>query len=242
MCNMKMTFCWDSRDLGLLSRMAPQPHMMSDLCSSHQSVTTQTVQQLYNCDFSISLLTSTKSPHLESDLLTTHDQLRRQALLRRRPSSALAGSWVGARCAWPGLFPWRKGWGATPSTHSIQPSWLHRTPPTVTSRACLCRCAFVSRSHVGRVVSTSLQHDEGVSKRLEHPHLALVRELLVQLQQGTSLNTGGSRGPPSAWTSPCVASLVPGSSYIQSEIQVEVDLTSQTHFLSSGPFADDDGL
>ena len=66
--------------LGLLRRMAPQPHMMSDLCSSHQSVTTQTVQQLYNCGFSISVLTGTKSPHLlwsESDLLTTHDQLRR---------------------------------------------------------------------------------------------------------------------------------------------------------------------
>ena len=26
-----------------------QPHMMSDLCSSHQSVTRQTAQQFYNC-------------------------------------------------------------------------------------------------------------------------------------------------------------------------------------------------
>ena len=34
-------------------------------------------------------------------------------------------------------------------------------------RACLCRCAFALRSHVGRVVYTSLQHDHGVSKRLE---------------------------------------------------------------------------
>ena len=48
--------------LGPLSRMAP--HMMSDLCSSHQSDTTQTVQQLYNCGVSISVLTGTKSPHL----------------------------------------------------------------------------------------------------------------------------------------------------------------------------------
>ena len=45
--------------LGPLSRMAPQPHMMSDLRSSHQTVTTQTVQQLYNCGFSISVLTGT---------------------------------------------------------------------------------------------------------------------------------------------------------------------------------------
>ena len=44
--------CSDSRNVGSdLSRMAPQPHMMSDLCASHQSVTTQTVQQLYNCVF-----------------------------------------------------------------------------------------------------------------------------------------------------------------------------------------------
>ena len=64
----------------------------------------------------------------------------------------------------------------------------------VTSRACLCRCAFVLRSHVGRVVFTSL-HDGGVSKRLKHPPLALVRELLVQLQPGTSLKTDGSRAP-----------------------------------------------
>ena len=83
--------------LGPLSRMAPQPHMMSDLCSSHQSVTTRTVQQLHNCGFGISDLTGTKSPHLvssQSDLLTPS----RHALLRRR-LSALAGSWVGARCA-----------------------------------------------------------------------------------------------------------------------------------------------
>ena len=65
--------------LGPLSRTAPQP---PDLCSSHQSVTTQTAQQLHNCGFSISVLTSTKSPHLlssESDLLTTHDQPRRHS-------------------------------------------------------------------------------------------------------------------------------------------------------------------
>ena len=48
--------------LGPLGRMAPQPQMMSDLCSSHQSVATQTVQKLYNCDFSISVVTGTKSP------------------------------------------------------------------------------------------------------------------------------------------------------------------------------------
>ena len=115
--------------------MAPQPRMMSDLCSSHQSVMTQTAQQLYNCGFSLSVLTGTKSPHLlssESDLLTTDDELRRHNRFRQLFSvdvlSALAGSWVGARCAWPGLLLWRKGWAATPSTHSIQPSWLHRTP------------------------------------------------------------------------------------------------------------------
>ena len=104
----------------------------------------------------------------------------------------------------------RKVWAATPSAHSIQPSWLHRTPLTVTSRACLCRCAFVLRSHVGRVVFASLQHDEGVSKRLKHLPLALVCALLVQLQPGTSLKTGGSRAHPSAWTSSCVVSLVQG--------------------------------
>ena len=80
----------------------------------------------------------------------------------------------------------------------------------VTSRACQCRCAFVLRSHVGRIVFTSLQHDEGVSKRHKHPPLALVRDLLVQLHPGSSLNTDGSRAPPSAWTSPCVVSLVQG--------------------------------
>ena len=72
--------------LGPLSRMAPQPHMLSDLCSSHWSVTTRTVQQLHNCGFGISVLTGTKSPHLvssESDLLTPS----RHALLRRRPSN-----------------------------------------------------------------------------------------------------------------------------------------------------------
>ena len=55
--------------LGSLSRMAPQPRMMSDLCSSHQSVTTLTVQQLYNCGFSISVLTGTKSPHVSLILI-----------------------------------------------------------------------------------------------------------------------------------------------------------------------------
>ena len=167
-------------ELGPLSRMAPQPHMMPDLCSTHQSVTTQTVQQLYNCDFSISVLTGTKSRHFlssESDLLTTHDRFRQQTLFC--PLLPVLGSVP----VMPGqaLLNWRKGLAATPSMHSIQPSWLHPTPPTVTSRACPCRCAFVLRSHVGRVVFTSLQHDEGVSKRLEHPPLALVRELLVQL-------------------------------------------------------------
>ena len=111
----------------------------------------------------------------------------------------------------PGLPLWWKGLAATPSTHSIQPSWLHRTPPIVTSRAGLCRCAFVLRSHVGRVVFTSLKHDEGVSKRLKHPPLALVRELLFQLQPRTSLTMDGSRAPPCAWTSPCVASFVQSS-------------------------------
>ena len=227
--------------------MAPQPHMMSDLRSSHQSVTTHTVQQLYNCGFSISVLTGTKSPHLlssESDLLTTHDLLRRHnrissghALLRRRPLSALAGSWVGARCAWPGLPPWRKGWTA-------QPSWLHRTPPTVTSRACLCRCAFVLRSDVGRVVFTSLQHDEGESKRLEHPPLAQVRELLVQLQPRTSLKTGGSRALPSAWTSPCVASLVQVSPRtLNRNFSLMLILPRRRTFRPPlAPFADDDSL
>ena len=157
--------------LGSLSRMAPQPR------SSHQSVTTLNVQQLYNCGFSICVVTGTKSPHLlssESDLLT-HRTIISDAMTDFRQDTlfsvdvlfALAGPWVGARCAL-----WRKGRAATPSTDSTQPSWLYRTPPVVTSRACLCRCAVVLRSHVGRVVFTNLQHDDGVSKRLEQPPLA----------------------------------------------------------------------
>ena len=93
--------------------MAPQPHMMSDLCATHQSVTTLTVQQLYNSGFSLSVLTGTKSPHplsSESDLPTDARKAQAPRLissghadLRRRPLSALASSCVGARCAWPGL-------------------------------------------------------------------------------------------------------------------------------------------
>ena len=121
------------------------------------------------------------------------------ALLRRRCS--LTGSWLGARCAWPTLPLWRKGLAATQSTHSRQPSWLHRAPPTATSRACLCRCAF--RLAIARWSRRFHQSPvrRGVSKRSKHPALALVRELLV-----TSPNPDGSRAPLSAWTSPCVAS------------------------------------
>ena len=186
-----------------LSRMAPQPHMMSDL--SHQSVPALTAQQLYNCGFSISVLTSTKSPYLlssESDLLTDARSAQAprpissgHAPLRRRLVRSCR-SLGRARCAWPGLPLWRKEWTATPSTHSIQPSWLYRTRPIVTSRACLCRCASVLRSHDGRVVSTSLQHDEGVSKPLKHPPLALVPELLVQFQPRTFPKTDGSQRSP----------------------------------------------
>ena len=63
MCNMRMT-C--ARTLATWASEAKwlHNHMMSDLCSSHQSVTTQTVQQLYNCGFSISVLAATKSPQL----------------------------------------------------------------------------------------------------------------------------------------------------------------------------------
>ena len=46
MCNMKMIFA-GTLAAWVSSRMAPQPHMMSDLCSPHESVMTQTVQQLY---------------------------------------------------------------------------------------------------------------------------------------------------------------------------------------------------
>ena len=86
---------------------------MSDLCATHQSVTTLTVQQLYNSGFSLSVLTGTKSLHLlssESDLPTDARKAQAPRLissghadLRRRPLSALASSCVGARCAWPGL-------------------------------------------------------------------------------------------------------------------------------------------
>ena len=111
-------------------------------------------------------------------------------------------------------------------------AWLHRTPPIVTSRACLCRCAFVSRSHVGRVVFTSLQHDEGVSKRLEHPLLALVRELLVQIQNGWM-----------ASSSVCVDATLRRfacarlSSYFQPNILVDVDLTSDALFVLAWPLS-----
>ena len=90
----------------------------------------------------------------------------------------------------------------------------------------------------------SLQHDEGVSKRLEHIPLALVRELLVQASAKNFSENGWI-----ASSTVCVDvtlrrfACVKLSSYIQPELQVDVDLTSQTHFSSSsGPFADDNGL
>ena len=135
MCNMRMIFSLGLSRLGPLSRSAPQPHMMSDLCSSHQSVTTQTVQQLHNCGFRISVLTSTKSPHLllsESDLLTH----ARSAQAPQPISSGHALPPSTSRSLLPvlGSVPLclalrRRGWAATPSTHSTPPSRLHRTPP-----------------------------------------------------------------------------------------------------------------
>ena len=107
-----------------------------------------------------------------------------------------------------------------------------------------CRCAVVLRSHVGLVVFTNLQHDEGVSTRLEHPPLALVRELLVQLQPGTFPKPNGSRAPPSAWTPPCVASLVQGSPHtFNPNFWLMLILPRRRTFRPPlAPVADDDGL
>ena len=58
MCNMRMTFAGNLATWA--SWTIPEPHMMSDLCSTLKLVTTQTAQQLYKCDVSVSVL-STKS-------------------------------------------------------------------------------------------------------------------------------------------------------------------------------------
>ena len=175
--------------------------MRSDLCSSHQSVTTQAVPatpQLWFLNFCRDKHEITAPPLVLRVICSpTHDQLRRHNRFRQdtlfpvnvhRSLLPVLGSVPAVPSQ--ALLYGGDGWAATPSTHSTPPSRLPRTPPIVTSRACLCRCAFVLRSHVGRVVYTSLQHDEGVSKRLKHPPLALVRQLLVQLQPGTSLKNG----------------------------------------------------
>ena len=62
--------------------------MMSDLCSSHQSVTTQTVQHLCNCGFSISVLAGTKSPHQ----LRKFDRLLWQSFLKSKTRQGLKNS------------------------------------------------------------------------------------------------------------------------------------------------------
>ena len=176
--------------------------MMPDLWSSHQSVTTLTVLQLYNCGFSTYVSTGTKTPHL--------------------PLFDLAALLVGARCAWPGLAQWRKGWAATPSAHSIQPSWLHRL---ANARACADALSPCERALVPSftpVSSTTRASANDLSK--------------------LSARDFSEYG----WTassSVCVDATMRRfayarlSSYIQPKLLVDVDLTSQTHFSpSSGHF------
>ena len=108
----------------------------------------------------------------------------------------------------------------------------------VTSRACLCRCAFALRSHVGRVVFTSLQPDEGVSKRLEHPPHALGSRAL-----GSASARNFSENGWMASSAVCLDATLRRfacarlSSYIQPNNLVDVDLTSDALFVLAWPFS-----
>ena len=122
------------------------------------------------------------------------------------------GPWVGARCLPAGSFRVMAGLRRR-FAHSL----LSKTTVTaawhitrLASHACSCK--FTLLPEVARRTC------DVSSKRLEHLPLASIRVTL----------TDGSRAPPSAWTSPCVASLVQVTPDIQPHRSVALPLLPKT--------------
>ena len=117
-----------------------------------------------------------------------------------------------ARCLPAGSFR-VKGWATTPSCAlslsktTVTAAW-HTTH--LASHACSCKFTLLPAVTRRTRDVSSIRH--------EHPPLASMRVIL----------TDGSRAPPSAWTSPCVASLVQVTPDIQPHRSVALPLLPKT--------------